>query len=34
MYIKGYEKNLKEAKEEPYIYILKSLSIEYIDSKE
>ena len=33
IYLDGYNKNIKEEKEEPYIYILKSLSIEYIDAK-
>lgn len=33
VYLEGYNKNVKEGKEESYIYILKSLSIEYIDAK-
>ena len=33
IYIDGYEKNILTKNEEPYIYILKALSIEYIDSK-
>lgn len=34
VYMEGYNKNMAEGKEEPYVYILKSLSIEYIDSIE
>ena len=34
IYVSGYEKNIVSLNEEPYKYILKSLAIEYIDSKE
>ena len=33
IYIDGYEQNILTKNEEPYLYILKALSIEYIDSK-
>lgn len=33
VYLEGYTKNLEEEKEEPYEYIMKALSIEYIDGK-
>ena len=33
IYIEGYNKNIVNSNEEPFKYILKSLSIEYIDSK-
>ena len=33
IYMEGYEKNILTQNEEPYLYILKALSIEYIDSK-
>lgn len=33
VYLEGYTKNLEENKEEPYVYIMKALSIEYIDGK-
>lgn len=34
IFIDGYENNLESNKEIPYLYILKSLSIEFIDSRE
>lgn len=33
IFLEGYNKNIVKSDEEPYRYILKSLSIEYIDSK-